>query len=296
MKIVITGSTGQIGSHLLPLLNPVEHEVVLITRNAEKLAAQAQRGATVLEGDMQDPTFMHAALTGADVLFFLPPPNFGSTDMIEEYRQLATVARDAVKAAGVQRVVHLSTLGAHLDRRDTGLIYGQHLAERIIAEAAPHVVHVRNGFFLENYLMAAGSIGQTGDIYFPVSGEARYSFVRTADIATVVSDLLEAPTWSGHSVVEFQGPRDYSFDEVAAEFGQGLGREVRHVEVPAAAAVEAMVGMGLSEAYATDLVQIFTAVEAGVLKAEFDRDDARVLSTGSTPGVFAQEVIAPLLG
>ncbi len=60
--------------------------------------------------------------------------------------------------------------------------------------------------------------------------------------------------------------------------------------------VESMVGMGLSEAYATDVVQIFTAIDVGVLKAEFDRDDARVLSTGSTPGEFAKEVIAPMLG
>ncbi len=295
MKIVITGTSGQIGRHLTSLLNYAGHDVVLIGRDATKLAAERTRGATVLAGNMLDAGFMRTALVAADAFFFLPPPNFGSTDMVEEYRQLATVARDAVRAAGVARVVHLSTLGAQVNSPETGLAYGQHLAETIIREAAPHVLSLRNGFFLENYLMAAGSIGQTGEIYFPVGGGTRYAFVATSDIAAIVRDLLESPTWSGRSVMEFQGPRDYSFDEVAAEIGAGLGRKVRHVAVPPAAAIGAMTGMGISPAYARDLVQLFTAIQSGVLKAEFPRNDPRVRSAGQTPREFAGRVLRPLV-
>ena len=295
MKIIITGTSGQIGRQLTSLLDFKQNDVVLITRNAAKLKAEAARGATLLEGDMLDSAFMGRALTGADTLFFLPPPNFSSGDMIAEYRQLATVARDAAKANSVNRIVQISTLGAHLDREETGLIRGQHYVETIIREAAPHVIHLRNGFFLENYLMSAGSIAQAGQIYLPVSAGARYAFVATRDIAAIARDLLESPTWSGRSVIEFQGPRDHTFGEVATALGEGLGRPVTHVAVPPAAAVEAMTGMGLSPAYARDLVLLVTSIESGLLRAEFPRTDPRVRSSGMTPAEFARSVLRPLV-
>lgn len=296
MKIVITGTTGQIGRHLTSFLNYSDHEVVLISRDANKLSADRARGATVREGNMLDGAFMLSSLADADVFFFLPPPNFSSENMVEEYRQLATVARDAARASGVPRVVHLSTLGAQVNSPETGLAYGQHLAEVIIRDAAPHVLSLRNGFFLENYQMAVGSIAQSGDIFFPVTGATKYAFVATDDIAAIVRDLLEFPTWTGRSVIEFQGPRDYSFDEVAAQIGAGVGREVRHVAVPSEAAVGAMIGMGIGPAYARDLVQLFAAIQSGVLKAEYSRNDPRVKSTGRTPREFAERVLRPMTG
>ncbi len=295
MKIVITGSSGQIGRHLTTLLDYRQNDVVLITRSAAKFQGEAARGATVLEGDMLDPVFMGRALAGADTLFFLPPPNFGSPDMIAEYRQLAEVARDAAKLNKVGRIVHISTLGAHLDREETGLIRGQHFVETIIREAAPHVIHLRNGFFLENYLMSVGSITQSGQVFLPVSAESRYAFVATRDIAAIARDLLESPTWSGRSVIEFQGTRDHTFGEIATALGEGLGRPVAHVAVPPAAAIEAMTGMGLSPAYARDLVKLLTSIESGLLRAEFPRTDPRVRSSGMIPADFARSVLRPLV-
>ena len=295
MKIVITGSTGQIGSKLIESLDLSKNEIVLIGRDRSKLEDAEKRGATVLEGDMLDGQFLRDALNGADTYFFLPPPNFQSDDMVEEYRQLAIVSRDAAREAGVDRILHLSTLGGHLDREETGLIQGQHLAETLIRDGAPNVLHLRNGFFLENYLGAAATIADQGAIYFPVSADSSYPFVSAIDIAKIVKELLETPTWTGNRVIEFQGPNDHTFGEVAAQFAAGLGRDVNHVAVPPEAAIEAMVGMGMSEAYATGLTKIFTSIEAGILKPEFDREDSRVRQTGMSPQEFAKQVLKPIV-
>ena len=293
MKIVISGSTGQIGRQLIERLDFSKQDIVLIGRDASKLQDAKDRGATVATGDLLDGAFLKATLTDADTYFFLPPPNFQSNDMVGDYQRLAEVSRDAARAAGVERIVHLSTLGGHLDREETGLIRGQHIAETIIRDGAPHVLHLRNGFFLENFLGAVSTIAAQGAIYFPVSSESRYSFVTTVDIARIVHDLLDAPTWTGHRVIEFQGPKDYSFGEVAAEFAKALGREVAHVAVPPEAAVEAMVGMGMSQEYAQDLTKLFTSIEADILQAEFQRGDSRVCQNGMTPEEFAQLVLKP---
>ena len=295
MKIVITGSTGQIGTQLLGRLDFERNEIVLIGRNRSKLEAFESRGATVREGSMLDPAFMRSALEGAEAYLFLPPPHFGSEDMIAEYRELAHVSQEAARGAGVQRIVHLSTLGAHLDREETGLIRGQHLAETIIREGAPHVLHLRCGFFLENYLGSLESIAGQGAIYLPVSADARYEFVATSDIARIARDLLETPTWTGHRVMELHGPATLTFGAVAEQFGEALGRAVRHVAVPPEAAIEAMVGMGMSQAYATDLTKLIHSIEQGILTPEFPRGDARVSQSGMTPKAFARQVLKPAL-
>ena len=59
---------------------------MLITRDKTKLSNVETSGAKVAEGSMFDEAFLTTTLTGADVYFFLPPPNFQSDNMVEEYR------------------------------------------------------------------------------------------------------------------------------------------------------------------------------------------------------------------
>jgi uncharacterized protein YbjT (DUF2867 family) len=292
VKLVISGATGQIGQHLIQNLDYRAHDYVLITRRASALAQVRDKGATIAEGDLKDATFLTSTLAGADGFFFLPPPNFASKDMIAEYSALATTARDAVKAAGVKRVVHLSTIGGHINDRHTGLIYGQHLAENIIAQAAEHVLHLRNGFFLENYFASMASISAGGAIYLPVAGSARYQFVATADIARLVAEVITDTKWSGRQVLEYHG-HILSFDEVAAQLGAGLGKAIQHVGVPPEDAIDALQKMGLSAAYATDLTALLQAIDTGLLKAEFKSGTANVREGGMTPRQFSERFLAP---
>ena len=293
MKIVITGATGQIGTQLTHLIDFEKNEVVLVGRDKSRLSEAAQKGAIVREGNMLDQAFLSGVLEGADVFFFLPPPNFKSEDMIAEYRQLATVSRDAAREAGVKRILHLSTLGGHLDRAETGLIRGQHYAEEIIKDGADDVLHLRCPFFLENYFMSVPTIKEQGMIYLPVSGDARYAFGSVADIAKAVSELIQTPAWKGRSIIELQGPQDYTFAEVAAGFSEGLGREVQHITVPAEAAIGAMTELGMSDAYADGLVRLLTSIGSGILKPEFSRGLPKVRETGVTPTEFARQVLKP---
>lgn len=295
MKIIINGATGQIGKHLLNRLDLKSNEYVLITRRAESLADLAAEGATIAEGDLEDKQFLERTLNGGDVYFFLPPPDFSSPDMVAAYERLAQASREAALANGIKRIVHLSTLGAHIDNRETGLIYGQHLAENIIAEAAPNVLHLRNGFFLENYFASAQTIKQDHAIYLPVHGEARYRFVSTEDIAALVDEYLHDTSWQGNQVIEFQGPAEYSFAEVAQQFATALNREVSHVGVPPEAAIEALQGMGMSAAYARDLTVLLQAIGSGLLVAEFAPGDDRVREHGLTPQAFASRYLSAVL-
>ncbi len=295
MKIVISGATGNIGQQLLSQLDFSAHEYVLITRDKTKLSNVEASGAKIAEGSMFDEAFLTTTLSGADVYFFLPPPNFQSDNMVEEYRELAEVSKRAAQAAGVNRIVHLSTLGGHLNRKETGLIQGQSLAETIIKDAADNVLHLRCGFFLENYFGSLSTIKDHGAIYLPVSGTSTYEFVTTADIAKNVNDLIHSIAWSGHEIVELHGSETLSFDEVAKQIGEGSGREVKHVAVPKEAAAEALAGMGMSASYAEGLATLIVSIDTGLLKPEFKRGDDNVRVSHTTPVEFAKAVLAQAL-
>lgn len=215
--------------------------------------------------------------------------------MIQEYQDIAKISKRAAQVNNVQRIVHLSTIGAHLDREETGLIRGQHFAETILGDAAPNVLHLRCGFFLENYLGSLETIKGHGAIYLPLAGSSRYEFVSTSDIAENVVDVLTSTAWNGHQVVELHGSQTKSFDEVAADFSEALGLKISHVQVPPEAAVDAMVGMGMSTSYAQDLTKLITSIEAGILKSNLKRGDSNVRSCKIDPKTFAKNVIKPLL-
>ncbi len=295
MKIVISAASGNIGQQLISQLDFAANEYVLITRDRKKLSALERKGAKLAEGSMFDQTFLSETLQSAEVYFFLPPPNFQSDDMVAEYRELAEISAKAARSAGVGRIVHLSSLGGHLDSSETGLIQGQSLAERVIREGAEHVLHLRCGFFLENYFGSLQTIREQGAIYLPVRGSSTYEFATTAEIAKNINELLHSHTWHGHAVVELHGSETLSFDEVAKQLGQGLGRQVQHVAVPKDAAVEALAGMGMSASYARDLAQLIVAIDTGLLKPEFARGDDRVRICNTTPGEFAKAVLAPAI-
>ena len=69
MKIVITGATGFIGSHVAVRLARAGHEVVATGRNPTKVPALgAVPGITLARLELRDPTSWAPALAGADVL------------------------------------------------------------------------------------------------------------------------------------------------------------------------------------------------------------------------------------
>ena len=65
MKIFLAGSTGALGSALLPLLTDSGHEVVALVRNAAKAAQVEATGATAAVADPLDRPALTAAVRSA---------------------------------------------------------------------------------------------------------------------------------------------------------------------------------------------------------------------------------------
>jgi uncharacterized protein YbjT (DUF2867 family) len=131
MQIVITGSLGNIGRPLTQDLLQRGHVVIVISSNPDKRQEIEQLGARAAIGKLEDVDFLKETLRGADALFAMEPPNFGVADHVVYYSTIANSYVAAAKATGLQRIVHLSSWGAHLES-GTGFITGSYHAEQII--------------------------------------------------------------------------------------------------------------------------------------------------------------------
>lgn len=123
MKVLVTGATGFVGSHLLDML--VEHgdEVRILVRPGEDIKSLARTGAEVCWGDLSDRASLEVAVDGVDHVLHCAAKT-GPWGPQVEYKTvnvqgLKTLV-DASLVAGVQRIVHVSSITVHgLDAHGT---------------------------------------------------------------------------------------------------------------------------------------------------------------------------------
>jgi nucleoside-diphosphate-sugar epimerase len=113
-RVVVTGATGFIGRHLVPLLLARGYEVTCIVRDPGKAAGLASQGVSLARGDVTDRQSLVEPLRGAAALFHLAGwYAVGAAEREKMHAINVTGARNALGAAadlGVPRIVHTSTL------------------------------------------------------------------------------------------------------------------------------------------------------------------------------------------
>ncbi|MFC7096409.1 NAD-dependent epimerase/dehydratase family protein [Halobaculum marinum] len=109
MTVLVTGSTGFIG---LNLLHSLDRDAVAMVRPSSS-TSRLPPGVDTVEADLSDPDSLAAALEGVDSVVHL------AAAVYDEPRMAGTNATgterlvDAAAAAGVERFVFASTIGAH---------------------------------------------------------------------------------------------------------------------------------------------------------------------------------------
>jgi uncharacterized protein YbjT (DUF2867 family) len=227
---VITGITGRVGGAVARALLEAGQPIRAVVRDAAKGAAWAERGCEVAVAAMDDAAALSRAFAGAEAVFVLPPPCFDPAPGFPEARAVVDAARAALEAARPDRVVWLSTVGAQA--RQPNLL-GQHgLMEAALEGLDLPLTILRPAWFLDNIewdVAPARETGMIGGFLQPL--DRAIPMVAAADVGRVAAELLQEP-WSGRRIVELQGPRSVSPDDIAAAFARTLGRDVRTEAVP----------------------------------------------------------------
>lgn len=290
MSIVVTTPTGNIGSRIVRVLLQAGVRPTLIARTPSKLSDEVRALADVRQGDQTDAASIIEATRGASTLFWLNSPAHGSSDPIGDYLKLAENAAQAVRENGIARVVFLSSMGAEL-RHGAGVVDGLGQSEEILNATDASVLHLRPGFFFENFLGQLDPI-RGGVLPAPLPRDVSFPHVATRDIGDIAAARLLDPTWSGRHTQGIHGPKDLSLPEVAQTLSEATGRKIDFVEVPDEAFRGALIQAGLTEAYAEGLLQLYVG-----LRSNFTAENPRteVTTTPTTLGAWAYEHLRPAL-
>jgi nucleoside-diphosphate-sugar epimerase len=115
MKIVVTGGTGFIGSHVVERAAARGHDVIVVARRPE-LATRAARFARIVRGDVTNPDSLADALRRADAVVHCAVEFGPGADRETQERVTLQGTRNVLSAAlwaGIRRFVHMSTLAVH---------------------------------------------------------------------------------------------------------------------------------------------------------------------------------------
>ena len=270
MKIVVTGSLGNISMPLAQQLVAKGHDVTVISSKNGKQQQIEALGAKAAIGAVEDVAFLKQAFAGADAVYGMTPPDFGATDMIAYYRNVAMAYAAAVKAAGVKHIVYLSSLGADLEK-GTGIIVGSHQAEGILnALEGVAVTSLRPGYFYYNLYNFLGMIKEQGVIGTNFGGDDKLVMVSPADIADAAAqELINADP---QSKVRYIASDEYTCTQVATLIGKAIGKpDLQWLTFTDEQVKDFMLAQGRPKVVTDLLVELGAAIHTGLLRSDYEK-------------------------
>ncbi|MFJ2829929.1 NAD(P)H-binding protein [Streptomyces sp. NPDC087263] len=215
--ILVTGATGTIGSELLRQLAARGEKARALTRDPAR--AQVPAGIEVVRGDYHEPASVEAAMSGVSAFFSVGVLGPGDADA-DAY--LVAAAR----AAGVRRVVKLSSIGTG----DPALGNWHVGGEQAVQASELEWTVLRPSSFASNTLRWAEAI-HSGSPVPNMTGTGAQGVIDPRDVSEVAAETLLAPGHSGRTYT-LTGPELLTTSDQAATLAEVLGRPVTTVDVP----------------------------------------------------------------
>lgn len=257
MTYAITGASGHLGrltaDALLQRTDP--SEIVLITRDPDRLAEYADRGVQVRAGDFDRPETLDGAFAGVDDLLIISTDAVGSR--VEGHRR----AVEAAERAGVRRVLYTS-FAELTDDHPAGVAPDHAATEVIIRGSGLAWTMLRNNLYADmqvDQIRAAAESGQ----WVTNTGEGATAYVTRADCAAVAAAALVATDLDG-ALLDVTGPQALTATDLAGLAAGLRGSEVTVVQITDAELVAGMVEAGLPAPVAELLASFGTGAREGL--------------------------------
>jgi uncharacterized protein YbjT (DUF2867 family) len=270
---VISGATGNTGKAAAKKLLQAGKKVRALVRNVERAGDLGALGAEVVAVDLSDRAGLTRALSGAEGLYLLSPPDMASQSFLAERARLLTEVAGIVKSAAVPHVVFLSSVGGQHET-GTGIIQTVHAGEVALRAVGVPSTFLRAAYFVENWGSVLPVAKQDGVLPSFIPGDLRLPMVSTADIGSLAAEaLLDGPR--GERVLELSGPQDVTPKEVAAVVSKLLGRTIQLVEPPLEAVVPTFTSFGISADVAGLFRDMYQGIRSGRVSFEGGKAEAR---------------------
>ena len=221
MTILVTSSTGTIGSRVVEELVNRGAEVKALMRDGSK--ACNVPGAEPIVADLSDPESMREALTGVDTLFLLSP-------VVPEELTLTLLNLRLASDFQMKGIVYFSMVNADA-LADVPHAAAKFAAERMIQEQNLPATILRPNYFMQNDAMIKVALVEHGQYAMPI-GQRGAAMVDTRDIAEVAAlELLkrdQAPDRLRRDLIDISGPDVLSADRLVSIWTEVLGRPISY--------------------------------------------------------------------
>jgi len=262
MKIVVTGSLGHISKPLVQELIKKGHSVTVVTSKPERKMEIEALGAKAAVGKVEDADFLPAVFAGADLVYtMIPPGDFRDPhyDIYARVRALMENYRKAIAGAGIKRVVHLSSIGAHTDQGN-GLLKLHYIAESTLKQlpATVHLTFMRPLGFYYNLLGYIPMIKSQGIIAANYGEDDLAIWVAPVDIAMAILEEIENPS-AVSPVVRYVASEELSCKETARILGQAIGKpELQWIRIPDQQMLDGLIAFGMRPDIAEGMVEMYS--------------------------------------
>lgn len=243
-RILVTGSTGNVGSGLVQALSKSGANVTAMVHESSKAQSLKNQGVDVIVDDLDEPKHLDDAIANVTRIYLL------TTNGPNAVKQVRNVLRAAAEG-GRPHIVRHSGHGSERSR-----IIRQHLeAEAEIRSSGLPYTMLRPTFYMQNTMMASQTVSSQGRIYMPFK-DGRVGMIDVRDIADVAARVLTSSGHEGKTYI-LTGPESISFHDISRILSEVLGKEVKYTDVPYEAGRKSMLSMGVPDWIADGYMELF---------------------------------------
>ncbi|MGZ4053512.1 MAG: NmrA family NAD(P)-binding protein [Bacteroidia bacterium] len=278
MKIVVTGSLGNISKPLTKELVQKGHSVTVISSKAERQKEIEMIGAKAAIGSMEDVDFLSATFKGADVVYVMETLGGAHSffdknlDIVAAITKIGNNYKQAIEQSGIKRVVHLSSIGGHTDK-GIGMLAFHHNVENVLKQL-PNQVSIKTmrpvGFYY-NMLGFIPTIKAQNAIISNYGGDEKEPWVSPLDIASVIAEEIEKP-FNGREI-RYIASDEVSPNEVATILGEAISKpDLKWLAIPDEQLLNGMITAGMNPQTAKGFMEMNASRRGGVLYEDYNRN------------------------
>lgn len=289
MKIIVTGSLGNISKPLTEILVTQGHTVTVVSSDPKKKEAIVALGAIPAIGSISDTAFLKDTFEGADAVYAMIPLSFTEPDLGDYLRRMAQNYAQVLEQTRIKRVVVMSGWAADLVRSEN--------VENVFDSLTTSLTIMRPAAFYTNFYQSMDMIrgkgligkfltlrysglwalltGKTGLLMGNYGGDDRIVFVSPKDIADAVAEeLLQHPE---KMTIRYVGSEEMTCNEAARIIGTAVGRPwLKWVLLSDKEMLQGLKMAKVPEKLAETLVEMQAAMHSGKTLENFHRNRPRM--------------------
>lgn len=271
MKIIITGSLGNISKPLTAALVQKGHSVTVIASSNARQKEIEKLGASAAIGSVEDLSFLTKTFTGADAVYcMIPRANYfdPNLDLDAFTQKIGNNYAEAIQQSGVKRVVFLSSIGAHLEQ-NSGIIQRYNEIEAVLNKLSDvSTTFMRPTSFYYNLLAYIPMIKNQGVIAANYGGDQLIPWVSPNDIASAIAEEITTPL-DGRKI-RYVSSEELTGDETAKILGDGIGKpDLKWQLISDEEVLNGLVSVGMQPKIAQGLVEMYAGLYNGSLGEDY---------------------------